>query len=119
ALAISFQRVESACVRSFAGNPTTVAIDGLPSSTVRRSNPDRRLIHTPVCHLLLVGPRDFIGLLSCRPRRVRGLTTLSAPFMVCSQFLLRPGRLDLKATRHIAQDLGLAAIGESQISGVS
>src|SRR6267143_5637264 len=115
----SFHLVVSASFRSFAGNPSLMAIIGLPFSTVRRSNPDHQLIHTPLWRLLLVGPRHLIGLLSRRPGRVRGFATLSGPFMVCSQLLLIQDRLDLKATRHIAQDLGLAAIGESQVSGVS
>src|SRR5438093_9068867 len=104
---------------SFAGNPTAVAIDVLPSSTLHRLNPDDRLVHAPVWQLLLVGPRHIIGLLSRRPGCVRGFATLSGPFMVRPQLLLTQVRLDLKATRHIAQDLGLLAIGKGQVSGVS
>jgi hypothetical protein len=72
-----------------------------------------------VWQLLLVGPGYFIGILSRCPSRVRGFATLPGPFMACSQLLLIQGRLDLKATCHIAQDLGLAAIGDGQVSGVS
>src|SRR5882762_4497943 len=115
----SFHLVVSVSFSFFAGNPSLMVIIGLPFSTVRRSNPDHQLIHTTLWRLLLVGLRDFIGLLSRCPGCVRGFATLSGPVMVCSQLLLVRGRLDFKATRHIAQDLGLAAIDEAQVSGVS
>src|SRR5688572_28406586 len=112
ALASCLHRLEFSSLRSFAGNPITVAIDVLPSTTVRRPNPKQSLIHTPEWQLLLIGPRYLIGHLSRRPGCIRRFATLSGPFMVCAQLLLIQGCFDFKATGHIAQDLGLAAISE-------
>ena len=115
----SFQLVVSASFSAFAGHPSLMAIIGLPVSTVRRSNPGHQLIHTPLWRLLLVGPRDFIGLFRRCPGCVCGFATLSGPVMGCSQLLLVQGRLDFKATGHSAEDLRLTAIDDAQVSGVS